>query len=328
MQSHITLDLVGAVIKTLQFNQLPEFCMPLKCALAQLISIREGQFCRQSFSNYFAHIDLFEYILEKEFTLDFNVHTSGIFILLMLQGHSVFTDPAKNFITEAQGNSCSIQHVGEGIYKRTLFKGEHKILVLTIRPEWFVRITKNFTQFKPLVENYISPVKPIYALPGCPITSAILKPLKKFQEHDGSNEKELNKAMHDFSSEVIYNYHQMLVTGRLMTDALHEIKAKEIAKFIRENYGDGIVDNVARLASMFNVSERLFSHLCKKAFQKSLHQYVIDLRMNYGLFYLVTTTKSISEVAFMVGYNDPGYFSREFKRYHKIAPTEIQALLL
>ncbi|MNK92881.1 DNA-binding transcriptional regulator AraC [compost metagenome] len=246
----------------------------------------------------------------------------------MLQGHSVLANPEKNFVAEAQGNSCAIKHISTGDYSRTLFKGEHKILVLTLRPDWFISSTQHLELFKPLIENYQNPVRPVFSLPRCPIKTEILNPLKKMLAHDGNNEKDLGNTIHDFSSSVIYDYHQMLNTGRLITAALHQLKAKEIAQFVLRNYADAIVTNASTLASQFNVSERLFADLCKMAFKKPLHKHVIDLRMNYGLLFLITTTRTVSEVAFQVGYNDPRYFSKEFKKYHHISPSEVQGLCM
>ena len=46
------------------------------------------------------------------------------------------------------------------------------------------------------------------------------------------------------------------------------------------------------------------------------------LRIKRAKELMNTSHMSIKEVGFRVGYNDPNYFSRIFKRYEGIAPTE------
>ena len=51
-------------------------------------------------------------------------------------------------------------------------------------------------------------------------------------------------------------------------------------------------------------------------------QYIVSLRVNAAKGYLENTNKSISEISDAVGYENALYFSRLFKKYTGMTPTE------
>lgn len=61
-------------------------------------------------------------------------------------------------------------------------------------------------------------------------------------------------------------------------------------------------------------------------FGTSIHQYVISERMKRAKSMLLCqeTSPSILEIALAVGYKDPAYFSRQFKRHYGLLPSEFK----
>ena len=54
----------------------------------------------------------------------------------------------------------------------------------------------------------------------------------------------------------------------------------------------------------------------------SPQQYLIDLRLRNARDLLISTDLSISEVARSVGYDDPLYFSRLYRKHYGLSPRE------
>jgi transcriptional regulator GlxA family with amidase domain len=50
-----------------------------------------------------------------------------------------------------------------------------------------------------------------------------------------------------------------------------------------------------------------------------------EMRLQRGYTLLLTTTKSVSEIAFEVGFNTPSYFSNCFKKQFGKYPTDLTA---
>jgi len=80
------------------------------------------------------------------------------------------------------------------------------------------------------------------------------------------------------------------------------------------------------LARHFGMSVKSLYRLAKNAFGMPMHKYVIALRMQYAIQQLHTTNKPIHEIAFHIGYKDPGYFSQALKKYYNLSLADIRRL--
>ena len=56
-------------------------------------------------------------------------------------------------------------------------------------------------------------------------------------------------------------------------------------------------------------------------------QYLLTIRVNNAASLLETTDYSMAEIAAIVGYEDPLYFSRVFRKIKGMSPTEYRKLL-
>ncbi len=56
----------------------------------------------------------------------------------------------------------------------------------------------------------------------------------------------------------------------------------------------------------------------------SLFRYMTKLKMEYSRLLLTTTDKSITEIAYEVGYENPSKFSESFKNFFGILPSKFR----
>ncbi|MGW4637915.1 helix-turn-helix domain-containing protein [Sphaerisporangium sp. NPDC004334] len=84
---------------------------------------------------------------------------------------------------------------------------------------------------------------------------------------------------------------------------------------------DGTV-RVADLASLVGVSPSHLSALFRRATGGGVLAHHTALRMAQARNLLDTTDATVAAIAREVGYHDPFYFSRHFKRLHEASPTE------
>lgn len=78
--------------------------------------------------------------------------------------------------------------------------------------------------------------------------------------------------------------------------------------------------DLGRFAKAAGYSESHFSRAFKATIGRSPVQYFQDEKMRYACFFLAESNVTISEVAAQLGYNDPLYFSRAFKKHHGLSP--------
>lgn len=77
------------------------------------------------------------------------------------------------------------------------------------------------------------------------------------------------------------------------------------------------------IAEHFDLSASQFSYLFHKHTQMRPIDYLINLRLEHAID-LLKLGYSVKETSISVGYNDPLYFSKLFKKYFGIAPSEFK----
>jgi len=78
-----------------------------------------------------------------------------------------------------------------------------------------------------------------------------------------------------------------------------------------------------QLALQLNLSESQLYRKLKATSGKSTALFIRSIRLQKGKEFIQTTNKTISEVAYDVGFNDPSYFSRAFKEEFGNAPSTL-----
>ena len=93
---------------------------------------------------------------------------------------------------------------------------------------------------------------------------------------------------------------------------------RRTVQHIRDNLGSPLrIDSVARFA---NLSASYFSRAFKATMGCSYSEYVIHARLNLAKHLLLTTNKTISEIALACGLADQSHLTRLFKRAEGFPP--------
>ncbi len=90
--------------------------------------------------------------------------------------------------------------------------------------------------------------------------------------------------------------------------------------FMKENLDNKIM--VEDLAQLNGLSNSRFSTLFRKSTGMPPIDYFIHLKMQKACQLLYTTDFRVKEVAFMIGYDDPYFFSRLFKKNMNLSPED------
>lgn len=95
--------------------------------------------------------------------------------------------------------------------------------------------------------------------------------------------------------------------------------------YIDENYNKDIsLDDVSR---MVDISPYYFSKLFKQEQGENFIEYLTRIRMANARRILKNQNYNIKEVCAMCGYSDPNYFSRIFKKFEGVTPSEYRERL-
>ena len=95
--------------------------------------------------------------------------------------------------------------------------------------------------------------------------------------------------------------------------------------YINKNYMKDIsLDDISRYC---NISSYYFSKLFKQETGENYVEYLSRVRIENAKKMLTESEASIKEISYSVGFSDPNYFSRAFKKYEGVSPTEYKDAL-
>lgn len=95
---------------------------------------------------------------------------------------------------------------------------------------------------------------------------------------------------------------------------------QEAAEYVEEHFQDNIT--LTSLSKMFHVESSYFSRMFRKETGKNLMVYLCEKRMNKAIEYMKKSDRNLTEIAFMVGYDDYTYFNKVFKKVKGMSPRE------
>jgi two-component system, response regulator YesN len=101
---------------------------------------------------------------------------------------------------------------------------------------------------------------------------------------------------------------------------------KRVEQYITDNLKEEL--DLEKTAAKFNLSSYYFSRSFKEAVGYNFSDYVNLIRIKKAKDLLKIDSLSIKEVGYSVGYSDPNYFSKVFKKYEGLSPTEFKVKLI
>lgn len=96
-------------------------------------------------------------------------------------------------------------------------------------------------------------------------------------------------------------------------------------RYFNEHYNEQI--NIEEYAESRNMSVSWFQRNFKQMVNCSPMQYLLTIRMNNAASLLELTDYSMAEISTIVGYDNPLYFSRLFKKQNRVSPSEYRKLV-
>jgi len=142
------------------------------------------------------------------------------------------------------------------------------------------------------------------------------------QAFDGNTLSELSK-INDFEELCRWVVEQL---NRVM-DSIYELRSvrnlKELEgalSYIRANYHRNI--SLEDVAAHVYISPYYLSHLFRDELGITYIDYLTRVRMESSRILLSDTRLNVAQVSAKVGYDDPGYFGKVFKKYWGITPNQ------
>lgn len=151
------------------------------------------------------------------------------------------------------------------------------------------------------------------------VTDYLLKPISL---------DDLNEALVN-AREIIYKKRSVISRNSdienaidISTDeAIKDSTVVEMIRFVKDNYQDKI--SISDLSKKLAYSESMLNRKFKKEVHITFNEYLNRYRINKAIELLKNSDYNITEISYMCGYSSAKYFSRVFKKYLGISPSDV-----
>ncbi len=109
-------------------------------------------------------------------------------------------------------------------------------------------------------------------------------------------------------------------------ESSQDVYLRKSMEYIEKNYFQNIT--IENIASNLGLSRNYFSAMFKDNFNISPKEYITEYRMEKACELLKGSNLSVKEISFCVGYIDPLYFSKAFKKVKCCPPQKYKASFL
>ncbi len=93
-----------------------------------------------------------------------------------------------------------------------------------------------------------------------------------------------------------------------------------LLSYIKANYTSQItLDDICK---NMNMSKQYCMRIFKRHMRTTINDYILDLRMRHAAYLLSGTYMNVSQTADYLGFTTTAYFSRVFKKYYGVSPSE------
>lgn len=153
------------------------------------------------------------------------------------------------------------------------------------------------------------------------VTDYLLKPI---------DIEELNEAL--VNAKMIYEMKRGFLSGNKFDILKEDNKADlqdetclEMIKYIEENYRDKI--SITDLEGSLHYSESMLNKKFKESSSMTFNDYLNRYRITRAMEFLRDEDLAISDIAFRCGFSNQKYFSKVFKKYLGLSPSDYRKSL-
>lgn len=134
---------------------------------------------------------------------------------------------------------------------------------------------------------------------------------------DGTGSKQILLSL--YFSEILFRLSEGVQKG-LSYKSSYPQSLSKILSYIKENYTSPI--RLDDISAHTQISKQYCMRLFKEHMHTTINDYILELRMKHAAYLLRDTYMNVNEAADYLGFSSVSYFSRVFKKYFGVSPSE------
>lgn len=157
-----------------------------------------------------------------------------------------------------------------------------------------------------------------------PLLEQLVKTLYTERSHNNSNNRLYLESLQNLVAvHLLQNHCSVRVLDTPLSGRLSKSKLQRILDYIQDNLDRNM--GLEELADLVQLSSHHLRKLFKQSMGISLHQYVLQCRIERAKTLLKSTDLSIAQIAQLVSFYDQSHFTNVFRRYTKLTPRQYRS---
>jgi len=133
----------------------------------------------------------------------------------------------------------------------------------------------------------------------------------------------IKSSAYRLMTHILRNYKEESLSDSALKKRKNKMqRIDEIINYISGHYDDNLT--TSSLSEKFFLNEHYFCHFFKEATGQSPVSFINRFRIEKAAKLLKNTDIPITQIAMNVGFEDPNYFTRTFKKYLGLTPTDFK----
>ena len=156
------------------------------------------------------------------------------------------------------------------------------------------------------------------------IIDCVVEMIEEYQKKQIGYELKIKSLVFNFFVLLLRHHaHKLLGEAEYRIKTLHAKRLATVLQYLEEHYFEPC--SLELLASQVNLSPSRFCHIFKDLIGLSPIAYVCSVRIKHAKELLHHSDFSVTEIAWKTGFEDINYFSRQFKKYVGLTPSQYRA---
>ncbi len=152
---------------------------------------------------------------------------------------------------------------------------------------------------------------------------------------DAFPETTLNEILHEFSQNSIYSTHIIhgflrVLFARILQWAETQPLVNDVPASLFDNFQNLLIKETPRLhkvrefARLLNTTPQNLNATCRKRSGKTAGEHITDQLLLEAKRYILHTENTISEIAYILSFDDPSNFVKFFRRHEALTPVQFR----
>jgi AraC-like DNA-binding protein len=204
----------------------------------------------------------------------------------------------------------------EASYEVSIPPGLHHSIALGVKASTLERYSQDYHFLLPLLDAARQNEVFFLSLNHHLVTPQIDADINELLYHVTNDEELRNLLIEVKAFDILFHaVHDFALTTMSIPGMDNDYKIiRETAAFLVDNIGDNF--SLEDLAHRFGISQRNLQAGFRRHFRKTVHEFVVQHRMDAAKRMLFNESLSVKNVALAVGYKDRTAFSRAYKKHY------------